>query len=186
MIVYHGSNSNFRQLRIEKRLCKTKQESLNEGYGIYFSTYSDVAKSYGKYLYQLELNDKFVMDFRNKDTCEKYVNRLMEDIYIKFKVDARTLRTYKEVVKGLACGKIEIDRLGSELAIEIDNDYGLYEKYIDSMSIKKHENLIRYIERLDGKYLKAYTYPSNEIRGVGIIKDVSTDVVKIVKKTKLY
>lgn len=186
MIVYHGSNSNFKQLRIEKRLCKTKQKSLNEGYGIYFSTYSDVARAYGKYIYQLELNDRFVMDFNNRGTCEKYVNKLMEDIYLKFKVDARMLRTYKEVVNGLACGKIEIDKLGSELAVEIDNDYGLYEKYIDSMSIKKHESFISYIEGLNGKYLKAYTYPSNEIRGVGIIKDVSADVVRIINKTKLF
>ena len=48
MIVYHGSNSNFKSLRISKSLVKHNSTLLNEGLGIYFSTDKEVARSYGK------------------------------------------------------------------------------------------------------------------------------------------
>lgn len=36
MLVYHGSNSNFRTLRISKSLVKHDSTLENEGLGIYF------------------------------------------------------------------------------------------------------------------------------------------------------
>ena len=87
MIAYHGSNSNFRQLRIAKSLVKHTSTLDNEGLGIYFSTDKEVAKSYGKYLYTLEINNKYFRDFRNIKTCRQYLALLSQEVYKRFKID---------------------------------------------------------------------------------------------------
>ena len=71
MIVYHGSNSNFTKLRIAKSLVKNSSTLENEGPGIYFSTDKSVAKHYGKYVYTLDINDKYFLDSRNAVICKK-------------------------------------------------------------------------------------------------------------------
>lgn len=85
MIVYHGSNSNFRTLRISKNLVNHKSTITNEGLGIYFSTNLDVAKSYGKYIYTLEINDKVLIDFRSRGNCRRYLAKLA-NIFIKIQM----------------------------------------------------------------------------------------------------
>ena len=45
MIVYHGSDSNFRKLRIAKELVKNSSTMLNEGMGIYFFTNKEQTQS---------------------------------------------------------------------------------------------------------------------------------------------
>ena len=59
MVVYHGSNSNFKKLRISKDLVKRESTKTNEGMGIYFTTDKEIARSYGKYIYTIEINDKY-------------------------------------------------------------------------------------------------------------------------------
>lgn len=66
MIAYHGSNRNFKKLRISKQLVQRTSTELNEGIGIYFSTNKRVAESYGNYVYILEINDKYFKDFRKR------------------------------------------------------------------------------------------------------------------------
>lgn len=70
MIVYHGSNSNFKKLRIAKSLVKHQSTLENEGLGIYFTTDKEIARSYGKWIYSLEIPDDMI-DFRNKKSLHK-------------------------------------------------------------------------------------------------------------------
>jgi len=83
MIAYHGSNSCFKNLRIHKSLVKSSATALNEGLGIYFSLDRDVASSYGKYMYTLEINDNYIKDFRVLAVCKKYVADLIRYIYTR-------------------------------------------------------------------------------------------------------
>ena len=91
MIVYHGSNSNFSVLRISPRLTKSSSGYLSEGYGIYFSLNPEVAKGYGKYLYILEVNDRYVKDYRDYREC----SALLIDLIATVSKDVnRDLRAY--------------------------------------------------------------------------------------------
>ena len=186
MLVYHGSNSNFRTLKINRGLCRTKEENLREGMGIYFSTYREVAEAYGKYLYTLEINSKNLINFNNKRTCYRYVDMLMEDVYLKYKIDLRNLSTYESIINGVHGENIMICKLGNELALELDNDYNMYQRYLSGLSDRKHDEIMAYIRKLDKKYLKAYMYTCSDIKGVGVIKDVDSSVVRIVDKVKLH
>ena len=80
MIVYHGSNHCFRKLKIARSLVEHASTLENEGLGIYFSTDKNIAKSYGKYIYILELNENKMYDFRNRTECQKYVHNIIRFI----------------------------------------------------------------------------------------------------------
>ena len=71
MRVFHGSPRSFTKLRIDKRLIRHNATLENEGAGIYFTTDLSRAKSYGKYIYELEISDKYLRDFRDIKECAK-------------------------------------------------------------------------------------------------------------------
>lgn len=83
MLVYHGSNSNFKQLRISKSLVNIESTLTNEGLGIYFSTNKEIASSYGKYLYTIDINDRILLDFTKRQICERFINSITNEVYKK-------------------------------------------------------------------------------------------------------
>lgn len=178
MIVYHGSSSNFKKLRISKSLVKQDSTATNEGYGIYFSTNIDVAKSYGDYLYKLEINDNYFKDFRNLNTCQRYINDIR--LYIKagtgidigYYVDLNSIAEYAQY------GNIAIWDICREIYLFLDSNENWFN--LKEYKIEKVYRMLRVYAR---RNLKAYMFTYN-IKDIGVIKDVSEDVVRIIGKTK--
>lgn len=179
MLVYHGSNSRFETLRLSKNLVKSEATMLNEGMGIYFSIYKDVAGSYGKYLYTLEINDKYLMDFRKKVVCKQYINQICkyirekEDIYINQYFDRDNLVEY------IYNGSIAVSGICREIYMLLDSN-----EYWYNLTESKIEKVYKLLENYDKKHLYAYLFNYN-IKGVGIIKNVDSEIVRIVSREKV-
>lgn len=185
MIVYHGSNSNFKALRVSKKLCRTEREKLEEGIGIYFSTDKGIAASYGKYLYELNLNEAKMFDFRKWSVCINYIDILVENLYMLFKIDAREIK--ESLAVGIYERNICIRSVGTRLRALIEDDYRLSEQFIKKIGAERFELAMNYIKRFNYKFLLAYMYTSIDYNNtVGVIRIPSPEVVQIVNKTKLY
>lgn len=180
MIVYHGSNRNFKTLRISKSLVRYDSTLENEGIGIYFSTDKDVAMSYGKYLYVLEVNDKYFYDFRKMATCKGYIDFIRKSIYKDFRVDIGMYADLTIVTNYMNYGGIAISGVGKELCLQLDSVESWYHNVSPTLQSKIFSALRRY----DKNCPKAYMFNYN-IKNCGVIKDVSEDIVKIVEKRRL-
>lgn len=180
MIVYHGSNSNFRHLRIAKSLVQHQSTMENEGMGIYFSTDISVAASYGRYIYTLEINDDCICDFTKKDKCQLYIDQIVKDVYNEFSVDITDYigSMLDTIVERLYLGGISFDGLGREIQLCLDSTD---QWYMNRLSDRKREQIFQYLGRYGKKHLRAYLFNYN-IKGIGVLKTVSDDVVKIVSK----
>lgn len=137
MIVYHGSNGRFKSLRISKTLVRSRSTELNEGIGIYFSADKNVAQSYGKYTYTLEINDKYLRNFKLKRDCVRYVTELRKFIKDKEKVDLATYVDLNRLADHMRFGGLCIFDIGREIYITLVNNEHWYSK----VSEKKQERV---------------------------------------------
>lgn len=175
MIVYHGSNRRFRKLRVSKELVSREFSELNEGLGIYISLNKSVAASYGKYIYTLEVNDKKLLDFRKKRVCKAYIYEVMREI---FKITGFpfivTPNDVNMIAENIYAGAVAVSGLPRELELLFDSKERWYE-----YSKTKREQIVRTARRFCKETQQAYLFNYN-IPNIGIIKDTSEDVVKIV------
>ena len=182
MIVYHGSNSNFSVLRISPRLTKSSSGYLSEGYGIYFSLNPEVAKGYGKYLYILEVNDRYVKDYRDYREC----SALLIDLIATVSKDVnRDLRAYlpsdfiSSMSNDIVRGNYGVGYLDKDLVnILCEN-----KDFMRDFSYSLKEEVFRKFRVELKKKLAVYMFTS-EVDGTGIIKNVSKNIVKIVGKER--
>lgn len=177
MIVYHGSNSNFRKLRIAKELVKSNSTLLNEGLGIYFSTDRSVAESYGKYVYTLEINDKYLLDFRKKATCLKYVRSILVVVYKRTNIALNNYIDINSLVEYMQSGSLAIVGTGKEIIDLLDSN----ERFYTELSQTKIDTVFRLLRAYDKKHLQAYLFPYH-IQNIGVIKNVNEDIVRIINK----
>lgn len=178
MIVYHGSNSRFSHLRIAKSLVKYESTMTNEGMGIYFSTDREVAESYGKYVYTLELNDDYFVDFRKAIECKNFVHYIGNEVARKSGVNIFKYFPMFDMVYRIKNGAQAICNVGHDIAEILDNTEGFYFAY----SQTKRESIYRLLRSCDNfkkQPIKAYMF-TYHIPNIGVIKDVSDDVVKII------
>lgn len=180
MIAYHGSNANFKKFAVSNRLTKRDSTRNNEGMGIYFSTDINVAKSYGKYLYTMEINEAYVLDFRSKMVCKKYVEGIRKHIYEKTKIDIAGYINLSGVVLYAHCGNIAIWGITREIEMLLDSNEHWYE-----LAPSRIERVYQILRGYSKKHLRAYMFNYN-IKNTGVIKDVKEDVVRIVKKEVMY
>ena len=181
MLVYHGSDSNFKKLRVGKSLVKKGSTMSNEGCGIYFFTKKEMAKSYGKYVYTIEINDNYLLDFKSKTVCRKYLNNIRMDIREKFNVDIANYIKLEDVAMNMKLGGLCIFQTGRELYMLLDSEYRWYQ----DMSNTKIERVYSFLRNYDKRHLKVYTF-NYHIPNIGVIKDVSEDVARIVKKEQRH
>lgn len=180
MIVYHGSNSNFSKLRVSPRLTRSSSGYLSEGYGIYFSLSRDTAKQYGKYLYTLSINDSLVIDFRKISNCRKFLYSLLSYIQRDCNIDLVEYIKAPHVdtiINLMHNGKLGVNSLGRELTDVLNSNCNFYSDLSESC----RDNIIRKIRVNLKKMLAVYLF-NNEIPNIGIIKDVNSNVVKIIGK----
>lgn len=180
MLVYHGSNSCFKNLRIHKDLVKSSATVLNEGIGIYFSLDQNVASSYGKYLYTLELNDKYVQDFRKKAVCKKYVVDLCKYIYSREKIEISKYFDINSLVEYIYCGNIAVSGICREVYMLLDAN----EKWYD-IEESKMERIFKMLEKYDAENLNVYLFNYN-IKNIGVIKKIEPNFVRILNREKLF
>ena len=179
MIVYHGSNSNFKKLRISETLVRWESTRANEGTGIYFTRDINYARSYGKYLYTLEINNDKLYDFTKWNTCYRYYLKIKTGILEKTGVNIGMYlpsERVSSVVEYLMYGGIAVSGFGRELNLLLDSNDAYYR-----LSESKRSAVEAYLRRCDRKPPEAYLF-SYHISFVGVIKDVSEDVVRIVGK----
>lgn len=180
MTVFHGSNHNFTKLKISKSFM-TKDASLyNEGLGIYFSALQNVARSYGRYLYVLEINDSKLIDFTKKEVCLKYVKGMATSVRKQTGIDISKYFDFASVAEYAYYGNIAIYKIHREIQMLLDSSEMWYRE-VSEKDMKKINGLL---EKYDKNALKAYTFNYN-IPMIGIIKDVSDDIVRIADKRKI-
>lgn len=174
MKVYHGSNSNFRQLKISSRLVRYDSTKSNEGLGIYFSTDINVASSYGKYLYTLYINDKYFKDFRKKAECSKHIDGLIRYVYSKTKIDIRQFIDMNSIRDRMYFGGLQIFNLNWEVALMLDST----EKWYTGLSQTARNKVLVSLRQYDKEKCIAYMFNYN-INNIGVIKKISDDIVVI-------
>lgn len=180
MVVYHGSNSNFKKLRISKDLVKRESTKTNEGMGIYFTTDKEIARSYGKYIYTIEINDKYFRDYRKRLACQGYVHKIVSKILDKTGVNLYEYLMINETVDRMYLGGLAINGVGRELYLLLDSNEKFYR--LPQYKIEKVYQMLRGFDR---KPPKAYMF-NYHIPNIGVIKDVSDDVVRIISKEQSY
>lgn len=181
MIVYHGSNSNFKKLRISSSLVKHESTKTNEGLGIYFSIDKEVARSYGKYIYTLEINDKYFVDFRSRTKCRLYVAKLAQSIYKETKVDILRYFSLEDLADRMYWGGQSISGVGREIYMLLDSNANWY----FNNSISKIERIYQILRAYDKKHLYAYMF-NYHIKNIGVIKKVDDNIVRIINKEQSY
>lgn len=181
MIVYHGSNSNFKKLRIAKNLVKHESTMNNEGLGIYFSTDRSVAESYGKYLYTIEINDKYFADFRKKDKCSFYIRKIIHTVYKETGVKINNYFSAEDFINRMYFGGQAISTVGKDIAEILDNTEEFYFAYNQTTK----EKIYRELRKVDKELKIAYMF-NYHIKNIGIIKCVDDDnIVRIVRKENM-
>ena len=180
MIVYHGSNRNFKKLRIAKELVQRESTKTNEGMGIYFSTDKEVARSYGKYLYTIEINKAYFYDFRKRITCKGYIHKIVTTILRETGVDITRYYNIDETVDRLYFGGLAFSGIGRELYLVLDSNEKFYQ-----LPQYKIERVYQMLRGFDRRPPKAYMF-NYHIKNIGVIKDVSEDVVRIINKEQSY
>lgn len=180
MIAYHGSNHNFKTFKISESLVNRESTRVNEGIGIYFTTDINIAKSYGKYLYTIEINENYFIDFRKKRNCQLYLSKLRNYVKEKTKIDICKYIDLNSVVDYAYFGGIAIWGIPREIELLLDSNEAWYR--LSESTINKVYGLLKCYSK---KNLKAYMF-NYSIKDTGVIKDASSDVVKIVKKENSY
>lgn len=180
MIVYHGSDSNFRKLKINKSLVKHTSTMSNEGLGIYFSTDQSVANSYGKYLYTLEINDRAFVDMRKKTNCTKYIGKIIRAVYKETGVNISMYFNFQYIINRLYYGGQAVFTVGHDTVEVLDST----DEFYMGFSKTKRDSVYRVLRRLDKECPKAYMF-NYHIKNIGVIKDVSEEYVRIIKRENI-
>ena len=179
MIVYHGSNKCFRTLKISDRLVRSDASKLNEGIGIYFSTDKDVASSYGKYVYTLEINNKYIYDFRSKSGIKHYIVKVAFDIYEKYEIDILKYIDIDILIEYIYSGNIAISAICREIYLILDSNESWYKVAGDKM-----DKVYKFLEKYDKQKQVVYLFNYN-IKGIGVIKKVGDDIVRIISRERV-
>lgn len=175
MIVYHGSNSCFRNLKIHKSLVKHDSTLSNEGLGIYFSTDKEVADSYGKYLYTIEIDDKYFKDFRDMKVCQEYLKDIVKHIYSQEKVNLLDYIDLNNIAKYMYFGGLAISSVGREVYNLLEST----EKWYIGTTASKRANVYRLLNKYVRDSIHAFMFNYN-IKNIGVIKD--TNIATIVSR----
>lgn len=180
MIVYHGSDSNFRKLKIAKGLVRCESTINNEGLGIYFSTDREIAESYGnKYLYTLEVNDKYFVDFRKKVECVSYIRKIISTVYKNTGVRIDKYFSAEECINSIYLGRQAISTVGKDIGELLDNTEEFYFAYNQTT----REKVYRELRKIDRELKIAYMF-SYYIKNIGVIKCADENIVRIINKEK--
>lgn len=178
LIVYHGSDRHFKNLRISKDLVRSPFSELTEGMGIYFSTNKYVASSYGRYVYTLQVNDNCLMDFRKEDNIYIYLKNIEDVIYKAEKIFISRYVDFNVILEYIYYGNLAICSICREIALALDSNENWYLE--DVNKINRVQNILR---QYDKKHQIGYLFNYN-IDGIGVLRKVGKDIVRIINCEK--
>ena len=181
MVVYHGSDSNFQQLRIAKSLVKHRSTLENEGLGIYFALDKEIARSYGKYIYTLDINKKYLKDFRNAFVCESYLRGIADEIQKGINTNILYYIDFQQFVMRMHCGGLSIASTCEDIYNILENN----EDWYNVTNKSRRERAYKVLRNYDKNHLYAYLFMYH-IPNIGVIKVIDENVVKIVNKESSY
>lgn len=185
MVVYHGSNHRFRSLRIEKSLVECRSTMTNEGLGIYFSKNKEVAKSYGRYVYTIDIPDEVVIDFTDRATCKRYYKDLIKTIDEKNHIKLEEYISYdieKILIDRMYLGGQCLFSLGREIYNILDSNENWW---CDGKVLETKKHQVESSLRSYSKNLIAYTF-SYHIPDIGVIKKPGLKYARITKREEMY
>ena len=165
MIVYHGSNHNFKKFRVSDSLVERQSTRENEGKGIYFTTDIETARSYGKWLYTVAINDKYLLDFRKKPVCNKYITCLNNYVKKNTGVYLSSWIKLDDTINRMYLGGLSIWGLSRELELLLDSCEAWYLKMTES----NRRKIIAAVRRFNKEHLKVYMY-NYSIKSTGVSK----------------
>lgn len=179
LIVYHGSNSRFEKLRISRKLVKSSGTMLNEGMGIYFSTEKIAARTYGRYLYTLEINDQKIYDMRSSKVVQARLKQIAKEVMKSTGVNIIPYLNIKEIAQYVVDGRVAIDGICREIYMLLDSNEDWY-----FAAGNKVNKVYKQLERLSKIKIPAYLF-NYRIPNIGVIKIVTPDIVRIVSREKI-
>lgn len=181
MLVYHGSNHNFKKFRISKSLVEHQSTLENEGLGIYFSTDMDTARSYGKYLYSFYVKDTVLQDFRLKATCQMWLSNLVRYIKSQAKINLYRYIDSETLVLGMQSGRYSLCNMDRNIYLVLDST----ESWHLDIPATTQERVYRLMNSYTKRTMVAYLFNYN-IKNVGVVKVVNDNIVQIVNKEYSY
>lgn len=173
MIVYHGTNHRFKKLKISNKL--SNPESLrNEGKGIYFSDDINVAKYYGKTVYEITITP---LNFRKITVCRQFIKKLVSYVKTNTKVDIYPY--IEDIATQIYNNNCCVANLSENIELILDNN----QKYYEEHTLTKQKKVKSCIKKYCKTNIKAYFF-GGKSSNIGIIKDLSSieSVTKITEK----
>lgn len=179
MILYHGSYHNFDFPNMSQIKKYSKESSLlNEGHGLYCTTMPEVAKSYGKYIYEINVDTKDVKVFNSYSGVQYYIERIIIFIKEKNNVDISPYININNIAAYVVSGKIGLCNIGREIDKILDNSESFYNRY-GSVYEFVHNSLRLW----DKEYLPGCYKVECSIPNTFIIKDFT--LIKRIRKVKV-
>lgn len=122
MILYHGSYKKFNKFEISEVLSiHDSQTVLPEGIGIYMIDDKEFTKSYGNFIYKVEIKENNIFDATNKKEIKNKIDELNSSIIGVNIYNYLTKNNLEDVLHGVLRGNLSIVRLGREISLLLDS-----------------------------------------------------------------
>lgn len=179
MILYHGSTKDFDKFEIAEKHLSTKIENLIEGMGIYFSDKKEFAKSYGSYIYTVELDENDCWDFTNPKTMPMFIDKVAK------KVNFPIMNFLsKDSFEWILNGNLSIRRFSREIMLQLDSTETFYEVLGNKDSEELFEEItIEYEKLLYSK--RFFKYFDTSFQTVIYLCTNGENTVKIISKERV-
>lgn len=148
--LFHSSNSKFEEFKISKELSNTELKQLKQGLGVYMSADKSSVENYGKYLYTINIDEKQISDFTNKN----YITSLFEKISKEVDVDLLGIIGVDTLVDCLSTGFYPVTNF-EDISLLLDS-YDMFYFQYSSLLTYDENCLLKKIE-------KAYFETINDI-----------------------
>lgn len=161
--LYHGSNKLFSNFEVREDLCVHDIESvLSEGMGIYLTDNKNIASNYGNIIYEVEVEDRNILDLTNVEGVSFVIQRLCEGLG-EIGVDVRDYlreETLDSIMGGVVCGGLYCTKIDRELEMCLDGEESFYsdgnvsdEVFERLRSVNREDILDRYIIKFNDRGL---------------------------------
>lgn len=157
MILLHGSNRKFNEFKVGKEY--SKSDFLMEGLGIYMTENQEVASSYGRYMYNVFVNENDIFDATDMKSLKNLFFKLGKGINIPLE----QFINIDDLIIGIQEGDYSITGAGKEICDLLDSNesfYGIYQDRITydedcmlSEIVRKYKELLKPVIKYKDKSL---------------------------------
>lgn len=150
--LYHGSIADFDVFKISKENLRTKEDSLMEGMGIYFSESKKFAESYGTFIYSVEMNENDCWDCTDEKVLEYFLSEVSKKVNFPVKDYVP-----HACIDGIISGDYSVTKFSREMTMWLDCTESFYSVYTDDADELFEKIIDTYEEILSRKkFIKYY------------------------------